>query len=195
VNFPPPLPQSRSLNGADCKGLSVPLLADFVAKVVGGHIWGKNRITIADAANRSCAAAVFGESMLRGKARKILLQQYLHEAAVTPLKWGWLFKGAEQTSYARLFRAVSCQRQTCTNLLCRTNQRATLKDLGETRPLTRGQRRASDRGRRRALVHCWHTGQNHSTASGLVRCSHPPDHIADVIGDQQGALLVQGHAR
>jgi hypothetical protein len=27
VNFPPPLPQSPSSNGADCKGVSVPLQA------------------------------------------------------------------------------------------------------------------------------------------------------------------------
>jgi hypothetical protein len=45
-------------------------------------VWRKNGIRIATATNRWCAAALRGESMLRATARKILLQQYLPQAAV-----------------------------------------------------------------------------------------------------------------
>src|SRR5262252_3243431 len=49
---------------------------DFVAKVVGRQARRKNRIRIQAATNRSCAAACCGESILREKAREMLLQQY-----------------------------------------------------------------------------------------------------------------------
>jgi len=64
------------------KSLRCPQLADIVAKLVGGHVCRKNRIKIAT--NRSCAAALCGESMLRATARKILLQQYRHFPDVPP---------------------------------------------------------------------------------------------------------------
>ena len=52
-------------------------MADFVAELVGGHVWRNNRIKIACATNQSCAARRSDEPMLRAAARKILLQQYL----------------------------------------------------------------------------------------------------------------------
>jgi hypothetical protein len=58
------------------------LMADIVAKVVVGHFWRKNGIRIADATNLSCATAPCGESMLRAKSPKILLQQYRHDSAL-----------------------------------------------------------------------------------------------------------------
>jgi hypothetical protein len=53
-------------------------VADIVAKLAAGDVWRKNRIRSATAANQSCAAALFDESMLRATTRKILLQQYRH---------------------------------------------------------------------------------------------------------------------
>ena len=54
--------------------------ADTVAEVVGGHDRRKDRIRIPVATNRSCVAVHRCEAMLRARACKILLQQYLPEA-------------------------------------------------------------------------------------------------------------------
>src|SRR5215469_4496856 len=49
----------------------------------GGYDWRKNRIRFAGATNQSCNTELCGESMLRGRVRKILLQQYLPRTDLT----------------------------------------------------------------------------------------------------------------